>query len=515
MTKALILPKTKEFVVPFDTGLRNIIGSDAKCFTRLDKRWMRLPHTTEITRLARNFGYLVQAPIVKQYEWPTNPTPFRTQKITAALLTMNPRAYVLSEMGTGKTRASLFAVDYLLQAGAIKNCLVVAPLSTLSQVWDREIYQYFNHLTTSTLHGTRKKRIKNLTAKADVYIINHDGIGTILQELIDKRFDCIIVDEVGAFRNKTTDRWKKLFALVKTAAYAWGMTGSPTPNEPVDAWGLAQLLTPARAPKYRKQFLQQTMTQITQFKWIAKPDANDRVYDMLQPAVRYRRDDCVELPEVSYQTHDIAPSKQVNDTYTTMMKQLRTAFAQGEITAANEGVLFMKLLQIACGWVYTTDRGIVELDNSARMQELLDIIEQASGKIIVFANFKHAAEGIHKKLSKAGVDCRLVTGDTGKAMRDSTFGDFQSSASPRVIVAHPQCMSHGLTLTEANTIVWFTPTVSLETYEQACARITRPGQKRKSLIIHLTGTPIENKIYRRLQSKAKVQGALLDMFNDN
>lgn len=83
-----------------------------------------------------------------------------------------------------------------------------------------------------------------------------------------------------------------------------------------------------------------------------------------------------------------------------------------------------------------------------------------------------------------------------------------------MIVAHPKCMAHGLTLTAANTIIWFTPTASLETYEQACARITRPGQTRKTLIIHLTGSPIETKIYRRLREKASLQGALLDMFND-
>ena len=94
------------------------------------------------------------------------------------------------------------------------------------------------------------------------------------------------------------------------------------------------------------------MTQITQFKWLAKPDANDHVFEMLQPAVRYKSDDCVELPPVSYRTIEIDASQQVERTYKKMMSVLKTAFQEGRISAANEGVLFMKLLQISCGWVY-------------------------------------------------------------------------------------------------------------------------------------------------------------------
>jgi SNF2 family DNA or RNA helicase len=303
--------------------------------------------------------------------------------------------------------------------------------------------------------------------------------------------------------------------LVRNTEYVWGMTGSPTPNEPTDAWGLAKLLTPERAPRYFKEFLRQTMTQVTTFKWIPKKDANDKVFDMLQPAVRYRREDCLELPETSYQTTEISPSPQVARVYKKMMTHLRTAFQEGEITAANEGVLYMKLLQISCGWAYTKNRGVVRLDNQARVNEVMQIIDDSLGKVIVFANFTHAATELHDRLVKKKYDAALVHGSTSKGARDTIFAGFQNDASPRVIVAHPQCMSHGLTLTAASTIVWFTPSTSLETYEQANARITRPGQVRKGLVIHLTSTAIERTIYNRLSQKAKMQGALLELFDDN
>ena len=490
-------------VLPATAQVENLIGSGT------------IAHTIEVTRLLRNLGYIVPAPIVDQYPWPDNPVPFRTQRITAALLTMNPRAYVLSEMGTGKTRAALYACDYMMHEGLVKKILVVAPLSTLSQVWDREIFQYFGWHSVGILHGTKAKRLKVLNEDHQFYVINHDGIGVILPQLIAMKFDVVILDEVGAFRNKQTKKWKKAAKLIAKVPYVWGMTGSPTPNSPTDAFGLAKLLTPRRAPKFYKEFQRKTMTQITQFKWIAKPNANDQVFEMLHPAVRYRRDDCVELPPIIYKTIDITPSNQIAQTYKRMIGALRTAFKEGRISATNEGVLFMKLLQIACGWVYTDKKGVVRLDNTARVNETLDIIDQSLGKVIVFVDFTHAAQGLHQRLYTKGVDCSLIHGGVTKKRRYEIFTGFQHHASPRVLVAHPKCMSHGLTLTAASTIVWFSPTTSLETYQQANARITRPGQTHKAMIIHLTSCPIESKIYKRLQQKASLQGALLDMFDDN
>lgn len=508
-----MLSTGKEFAVPWHDGLSKLVPQWRTLKHPAHGKMLCLPHTHDTTRLARNLGFVVPAPITRHYDW-SGDTPFRTQKVTAAMLTMNKRAYVLSEMGCGKTRAALYAADFLLRENVIQNVLVIAPLSTLSAVWDREIMQYFGHLSTAVLHGSRQKRQDLLARKKDVYIINHDGVNVLAKELTEKQIDLIIIDEVGVYRNKQTERWKALEPIVNKAKYAWGMTGSPTPNAPTDAFGIAKLLTPKRVPKFFRQFQRQTMRQVTQFKWVATEDANDIVYEALQPAVRFKRDDCVELPPVSYIDHDIELEPETKKTYEKLMKKLSLAFQEGEVTAANEGVLFSKLLQIASGWVYTKDKGVVSLPNKNRVNELMEILDEVEGKVIVFASFTHTAEKLHKILVDKHIDAALITGAASKTKRDSVFGDFQNEPSPRVIVAHPGCMSHGLTLTAASTIVWFTPSVSLETYEQACARITRPGQKRKQLILHLSGSPIEKRLYKRLKQKASLQGALLDMFDD-
>lgn len=512
VTVSLVSAKHKQFAIPFDGGIANLVPQ-AKSFQHPQHGQMLLiPHTRDTTRLARNMGYSTPAPILTQYDW-NGDVPFQTQKITAALLTMQSRAFVLSEMGTGKTRATLHALNYLLMCGDVKCALVVAPLSTLTQVWDMEVFKYFNHLSVGVLYGTKAQRLKKLQEKHDIYVINHDGVETILTELI-ARIDigCVIVDELAAFRNARTDRWKALNRVCSGRSYVWGLTGSPTPNSPTDAYGQVKLLNPTRIPKYFKEFQRQTMIQVSQFKWIDKQEAKDVVFEAMQPAVRYKRDDCVELPPVSYQNRIVQLSPRQDQVYKELIKKLKLGFQQGTVTAANEGVLFSKLLQITSGWVYTTDRKVVALPNQDRVDQLLEVLDESEGKVIVFADFIPAVEGITDILTKNSVACAMVNGSTPQALRNYVFNSFQNSPLPRVLVAHPKCMAHGLTLTAASTIVWFSPTTSLETYEQACARITRPGQTRKSLIIHLTGTPVETKLYRRLQQKASTQGALLELF---
>ena len=108
----------------------------------------------------------------------------------------------------------------------------------------------------------------------------------------------------------------------------------------------------------------------------------------------------------------------------------------------------------------------------------------------------------------------MIHGEVPKAQRDLIFSGFQKGTSPRVIVAHPQTMAHGLTLTAGSTIIWASPTTSLEIYEQANARITRPGQTQNTHIINLTSTKAETQVYTRLRKKAAMQGALLELFED-
>jgi SNF2 family DNA or RNA helicase len=293
------------------------------------------------------------------------------------------------------------------------------------------------------------------------------------------------------------------------------MTGSPIPNDPTDAWAQCTIVTPNSVPKYYSRFREDVMQRVTQFKWAPKPDAITKVFNVMQPSVRYTLDDIMELPECVERTVAIDMSDKQKQAYEQMKAHAFAAIAANEITAVNAGAVLNKLLQISLGWVYNNEHEVVPLDVDFRLDALVDTIQASERKTIVFVPFIHALDGVVQRLTTEGIDCSVVSGATPQQVRDTTFNLFQNSNKYRVLVAHPQCMAHGLTLTAADTIVWFAPTTSLEIFEQANARIRRYGQKHKQLVLMFQSTDVERRMYSRLRSKQKVQNTLLEMFEEN
>jgi SNF2 family DNA or RNA helicase len=164
--------------------------------------------------------------------------------------------------------------------------------------------------------------------------------------------------------------------------------------------------------------------------------------------------------------------------------------------------------------VYAGDGKEIVLPNTGRINETREIIEQAGGKVIVFVPFKAV---LRKVAAELGKEFRVgtISGETSANERAETFKQFQNQGGNiDVLVAQPAAMSHGLTLTAANTIVWFAPVCSNETYSQANARITRPGQKLTQFIVHIEGSPVERRIYQRLKDRQRLEGMLLELLKE-
>ena len=229
----------------------------------------------------------------------------------------------------------------------------------------------------------------------------------------------------------------------------------------------------------------------------------------MQPSVRFTRDECLDLPPLMYETRAVTLTQEQNKAYKEMLTRLSIQADEGEITAVNEAVKMAKLVQIACGVVYATDGTEVTIPTSPRVEETRSIIQSAQGKVIVFVPFVSSVKMVAAELRKT-FSVEVIHGGVSKTERDRIFGAFQKSDEPRVLVAQPAAMSHGLTLTAASTIIWYSCITSNETFEQANGRINRPGQKMNNFIICLEGTPVEKRIYTRLRKKQKMQGALLD-----
>lgn len=510
--QVLASPKHKMLVVPDAVAVRNLLP-DARPVKMGGCDTLLVPHGLTETFLLRKLGYQVPSPILTHYKWPSA-EPFDVQKKTCALLTMNPRAYVLNGMGTGKTKSALWAWDYLRSNNFCGRMLVVAPLSTLNFVWAREIFATLPHRKCSVLHGTRQRRLDLLRdPETDIFVVNHDGLNIIHKELANHPdIDVLVLDELAVYRNGGSDRSKITRKVAATMKWVWGMTGSPMPNKPTDVWSQATIVTPHSVPKYFNRFRDSLMTQVAQFVYVPKEDAVERAYSVLQPAVRFKLDDILELPECVERTVDVELGPKQARVYKDIATKCVAAVANKQITAINAGAAMNKLLQVSTGWVYTADGKIVELDNGKRIEALVDAVLSAEHKVLVFVPFKHALAGLSKALEKEYISHAVVSGDVGIGARSTIFNEFQNSSKYKVLLAHPQCLAHGLTLTAADTVIWYAPLADLEVYDQANARIRRVGQKHKQLILHFQSTPVEKKIYKLLREKQSVQSKLLELF---
>lgn len=471
-----------------------------------------IKHGLDEVRVLRNLGIRAPSPILHHYEWKGKYKPYEHQRQTAAFLTTHQRGLVLNEIGTGKTQAALWAADYLMQIGQVKKCLIISPLSTLERVWGDGIYMNFVDRRFVTLHGSAARRKKLLNTEHDFYIINHDGFAVIFDEIQDM-FDLVIVDEAAVYRTPNTQRFKlfRKFLANHPNVRLWMMTGTPTPNSPTDAWSLARLIGSPYCTKTYTAFRDQVMMKVSQWKYVPRPESVDIVKEVLQPSIRYTRDQCFDLPDTVIQTREVPLTKEQSKHYKQMLRTFTTELgADGSITAVNEAVKLQKLVQIACGVAYGDNGSHIEIDCSPRVKLVKEIIEQAGEKVIVFVPLTGTLKMLEKELSK-DFTVAVVNGAVSSGKRNQIFHDFQHSRDPHVLVAHPATMAHGLTLTSASTIVWYGPVTSNEQYVQANGRVERIGKKHVSNVVHIESTDLEARMYERLRNKQKLQGLLLDL----
>lgn len=766
----------------------------------------------------------VPSPIRTQYKWTGVYKPFDHQRVTAEFLTLNKKAFCLSEMGTGKTNSVIWAADYLMKLGVIKRMLVVCPLSIMDAAWRKDLFKTTMHRSVEIAHGSREKRAAIIQGDAEIVIINYDGVEIVEKEISTNGFDLIVVDECNHLKHVNTRRWKTMNRLITSDTWLWMLTGTPAAQSPVDAYGLVKLVNPKRVPRAFNAFRDLVQVRQTAFTFRNRPEAEEIVHSIMQPAIRYTKAECLDLPELVYQTRDIGLSTQQEKYYKLLKKEMLMQAGGEEISAANAAVAMNKLLQLSClmyntdvltvrGWipiqnvspedivwdgeewvnqegaiymgdkkvllidgVYMTedhkvltqsgwkpagdiqhdksskeftrasvrlpngyseggdynrnshtvcnvavsvpmrkpssteksvltgstpntpkklwvssrkrntqneqitsvqqlqkyakpmlqrarqrlqrlwgsgDRGVyslegvlrlflgrygsiisegaysgenrqrqgvqrrelplgdsraakqqysekpvyrhpkreancspssenfryktsnpvcqnkslplgysqgtdtpsvvavydllncgpknrfvvrgangellivhncgcvysdsgevIEFDVKPRIAELLNIVEEAEHKLIVFVMFRHTIELVFRELINAGYTVDTIHGGVSVNKRNAIFNAFQTDPNPRILVIQPQAAAHGVTLHAANTIIWWGLTLSLETYMQANARIHRAGQKNNCNVVHLIGSGVEKKVLTVLENKGASQTKLLDLFKE-
>lgn len=469
----------------------------------------------EEAHVLRNIGVKnVPSPIERRYNWPGLFKPFNHQKETSAFLTMYRRAFCFNDPGTGKTASFAWAADYLMTKGYIKRALVICPLSIMNSAWQADLFKTVMHRRVDVAHGSREKRIKVINSDAEFVIINFDGVETVLEELKAGGFDLVIIDEANAVKTATTKRWKAINSLMQPYTWLWMATGTPASQSPTDAYGLAKMLNSSTVPTNFYSFRDQVMYKATQFRWIAKKNAAEVVNKVLQPAVRFTKDECLDLPELLYTTREVALTPQQLKYYKMLKEQFIMAAAGETVTSVNAATNLNKLLQVASGAVYTDNGNTVEFDITHRYNVLVEAVEESTHKVLVFVPYRHAIEVLYDRLRKDGYTVDVIHGGVPVHRRTETFKAFQTEPDPRILLIQPAAASHGVTLHAANTVVWWGPTTSNEIWHQANARVHRAGQKNPCLVVRLCGCSVERKLYEALDAKTESMDTLLNLYKE-
>lgn len=496
-------------------------------------------------------GVLKQGPIYRYYDFPSihRSGPMMHQKVTCDFMTKYDRGFVFNSIGTGKTLIMDWYYDFMRQEKKVNKCLIIAPLSTLRSVHEVELKWSLPRLSYEIIYGSRDARLKKLSKDVDIYIINFDGFlakwgydneqkcwvvrnSTILKALEEREdIDCILIDEVAVLRNKSTNAWRSINYLFgpHTDKVVWGFTGSPVPNDPIDAYGQALLINPEAIPKRvdmrshkqvpisYTQFKHTVMSKdpYSEFKWNRKKGWQSKCEQVLQPSIRFTRDDVEpDLPVTTTVTRDIPLTKPQKDAYIRMAKEFSIELNASTITAVHEGARLLKLAQICSGAIYGNDDEVHTIDCEPRIKELVAIKKQIDSHLLVAIPFVGIAEHLRNVLSK-WYNVEYIAGKhTSEKKRAEYIARF-TKRDLDILLATPGSIPHGVNLQhKCHTTVWWGPINRYDIYEQFNGRNDRKGQTKKVLIFHFQGAQIESMMYNRLKHKGKMQGILLKLLKE-
>lgn len=485
-----------------------------------DVLYTQVKFDLDSARVLRNLGIKAPSPIRYFYDWPLripgvpDAKPFSHQITTSEFFTLNNRGICLNDMGTAKSLSTLWAADYLMKHKLVRKCLIACTRSTMNIVWDAEVTNNFlGRRKAIVLSGSRERRLKLLAQDADFYIVNHDGLKVIKDELA-KRTDINlwVLDEAAELKNPQSERHKVFAKLVRPTDWLWLLTGTPCSKDPTDVWGLAKLLGNKNIPHYFSAFKNDLMMQVTQYKWVPKPGAFEKAYEVLTPSIRFKKSDCLDLPPITYSMRMADMSAEQKEAYETMRKHLVVDVKGVEITAAHAATKMQKLLQIGLGAIYDEYGEGYTIDASPRLAVCDELIDESSNNVIIFVPFTKCLDLVAKHIRERGHTVDIVDGRVGDTARKKIFDAFQNDPERRILVAHPKTAAHGLTLTRADLTIWYGPIMDLGIFEQANNRMDRPGQKNAMTVACIAANALELELYSALKNKQAMQNTILAMF---
>lgn len=413
------------------------------------------------------------------------------QKASVAFHADNPLVFDMSDAGTGKTASTLIAAQSAMEKTGLLG-LIIAPKSILRAAWARDAAIFTPDLRVSVANAVNRE--KAFAASADLYITNHDATNWLAKQSpkFFNRFGHLAVDESTAFKNRMAERSKALNRIVNYFEIRNLLSATPSPNTILDIWHQMFLLDRGqRLGDNFYKFRAATCTPIHQNgapgpKWVDNDGIQEVVGSLIADiCIRHSRDSCLSLPDHTIRELRIPLSPSTMRQYRTLEKRCRLELAEGTLSIPHRATLRNKLLQLISGAVYDSDpnKPPHHISNE-RTEFVLDLVEEVSHSVVAFT-WTHQRDQLIAEANRRGLSYTLIDGSVSDRGRLEAVERFQAGEA-RVMFAHPQAASHGLTLTRGVRTIWAAPCGRTELFSQFNHRIFRAGQIHKTETIYVT-----------------------------
>lgn len=443
------------------------------------------------------------------------------QLYTAAFIVTHPRAHILSDPRTGKTGATGLAMDYLQRnryvAGAF---LIITTVTTMQAVWENSIKAMCPNAIVKIVHG--KNRETALEQPADFYITNYDSCrlseAVFLKAVQEGRIGACVIDEMTHIGNSSSKRHKSIFSITRGLERVIGITGSPAENAET-VYGMARMINPSALPCRNKS----SWINLVTYQWGTQPyqrslskDAPAIIHRTLQPAVRFNKNDILDLPPVTYQDRQCDMSKAQKELREKLRLYAMAILESGEtVTGVNGGALFQRMMQMAVGFATSVDGKSVSIEHKERLETIIEAIEETTAKTVIFGNYKFSNHMLADELRAAGHTVEIIDGDVTGEKRADILRRFSDDKDPRVLIAHPVTTSFGVELATADTMIFNGPVFGGFTYAQALERLSSVKQKAKNInIINVYCTPEEQRAFKSLRQGRQTGALVAEMFEN-
>ena len=467
-----------------------------------------------------------------KYKFKTKPY---AHQLTALEKSWNRETYAyFMEMGTGKTKVLIDNAAMLYDKGKINGVLIVAPKGVVGTWYNQEIPTHLpihienvSVLWQSNITKEQSRKLGTLFKTGEelhILIMNVEAFSTtkgvdFAAKFLVSHNTLMAIDESTTIKNPRAKRTKNIIKLSERAKYRRIMTGSPVTKNPLDLYSQCEFLNPYLLDftsyyAFRNRYAQMKTIHV-QGRAIQVVDKFQNLGELSNQlkgfSYRVLKEDCLDLPAKIYMKRQINLSPDQHKLYEQMRKEALATLNGKKVTTVNALTQLMRLHQITCGH-FTSDDGVTQPIKNNRIDELMDVLEEVEGKAIIWAHYQYDITNIIKEVTKVHGPGSIVDyyGLTPQSERQGNIKKFQNDDKCRFLVGTPQTGGYGITLTAANTVIYYSNGYDLEKRLQSEDRAHRIGQQKSVTYVDiLADETVDEKIVKSLRKKINIASEVL------